>query len=279
MKIFRVNAFTETQVGGNPAGVVLEADSYSEENMLETAKAVGYSETAFIMKSQKADFKIKYFTPSDEVDLCGHATIACFTVLLEEKVIQPGLYTIETKAGILPIDVNTNGVIKMTQLKPKSYESIPNDLIAKSLGLISSDLIGPSQVYSTGLKDIMVHVKDKNALASITADYEAISNISKTYDSTGYHVFTLDSDLTASCRNFAPLYAINEESATGSASGAVSGYILEHKLIDHSDGLHHLIFEQGIEMELPSIIHTYITIENNTITNVVVGGKGKIQPD
>jgi PhzF family phenazine biosynthesis protein len=275
--IYKVNAFTESLTGGNPAGVVLDADAYTEEMMLKVAAEVGYSETAFVKSSDAADFKIQYFTPSDEVDLCGHATIATFTVLLNENLIYEGRYTIETKAGILPVSVKNDGTILMNQLNPELSETVDKSSIAKSLGLSVDQLITTPQVSSTGLKDIMVHVIDKKALQAIEPNFKMITDISKLHDSTGYHVFTLDSDYTASCRNFAPLYAIDEEAATGTASGAVSGYIIHHKLVDLKEGLNHFVFEQGIEMNRPSEIHGYLTILDNQVTEVVIGGKGKIQ--
>lgn len=271
--VYKVNAFTDYLEGGNPAGVVLNADHLSEEKMLSIAKEVGYSETAFIMNSNKADYKIRFFTPSDEVDLCGHATIATFTVLNLTK----GLYTIETKAGILPITIQANGYILMEQLKPTFYETVPKSDIAKSLGLNENDIVTMPQVTSTGLKDIMIHVKNQKVLKEIQPDYDTIADISREYASTGYHVFTLDSEKTARCRNFAPLYAINEEAATGTASGAVSGYIVQHQLLPLDNGVHHFIFEQGIEMNRPSEIHSYITITEKEITSVIIGGKGIIQ--
>jgi len=91
--IYRVTAFSDSAHGGNLAGVVLDADSLSEEQMLKIAKEVGYSETAFVMKSTKADFKVRFFTPTDEVDLCGHATIATFNLLRDLGAITVGDYT------------------------------------------------------------------------------------------------------------------------------------------------------------------------------------------
>lgn len=277
--LLKVNAFTEDINGGNPAGVYLNADGLSEVKMLEIAKDIGYSETAFVMKSQTADFKIRYFTPADEVDLCGHATIATFTALLDKGHITNGQYTIETKAGVLPVQVDHEGNVLMNQLRPSFYETIDKSIIGQSLGIKPEDIPTIPQVSSTGLKDIMVHVRNKEVLKNLQPDFEMITNISKQYEVTGYHVFTLDTDKTARCRNFAPLYDIDEESATGTASGAVSGYIIEHKLVETKEGLNHFVFEQGLEMNRPSEIHGYLTIENNAVTQVVIGGKGKIQLD
>jgi len=275
--LFKVNAFTENINGGNPAGVYLKADDLNENQMLNIAKEVGYSETAFILNTNEADFEIRYFTPADEVDLCGHATIATFTVLYEEKIISEGTYTIKTKAGILPVQVKSDGSILMNQLPPVLYETITKEKIAVSLGITTADIPTIPQVSSTGLKDIMVHVKDAEVLKQLKPNFEIITDISKSYEVTGYHVFTLDSDKTARCRNFAPLYDIDEEAATGTASGAVSGYIIKHKLVPTYEGINHFVFEQGLEMNRPSEIHGYITIKNGEVTEVIIGGKGKIQ--
>ncbi|GIP36612.1 PhzF family phenazine biosynthesis protein [Paenibacillus sp. J2TS4] len=76
LKVYTVNSFAKTLEGGNPAGVVIDADSLSDESMKSIAGAIGFSETAFVMKSESAHFKVRFFTPEEGVDLCGHATIA-----------------------------------------------------------------------------------------------------------------------------------------------------------------------------------------------------------
>lgn len=277
MKIYHVNAFTDKIDGGNPAGVVLNADSLSETEMLEIAKTLGYSETAFVMTSDKADFRLRFFTPSDEVDLCGHATVAAFTVLRETGEISDGTYIQETLAGFLTVNVEATGIF-MDQLLPTSYGPVSKETVAASLGLEATDIIGQPMIYSTGLKDIMVHVRDLSVIASIQPDFDAITEISRQYDATGYHVFTLETqgNATAHCRNFAPLYAINEEAATGTASGAVSGYIIDHNLIPALEGINYLKYEQGHEMNRPSEIQGQIIIKNDQITRVVIGGQGLI---
>src|SRR6185369_17713524 len=88
IKVFTLNSFAKTQEGGNPAGVVLDSGNLSEVQMLAAAKEVGFSETAFVGKSNKADFKVRFFTPTDEVDLCGHATIATYALMQHNHKIK-----------------------------------------------------------------------------------------------------------------------------------------------------------------------------------------------
>jgi len=93
MRFFIVDAFTDTLFGGNPAGVVLleaGADFPLEKQMLLTAAELRYSETAFVKALGDGKFHTRYFTPTDEVDLCGHATIGAFTVLLSEGIVHAG---------------------------------------------------------------------------------------------------------------------------------------------------------------------------------------------
>lgn len=275
IKVYTLNAFTDDVSGGNPAGVVLDADNLTEKQMQGIAKKVGFSETAFVMSSDSADFRVRFFTPSDEVDLCGHATIATFKLLLLKGRIATGVYKQETLAGILSVEALADGSILMEQSIPEYYEIIEPSAIAKSLGLLVSELSEdyPVQVVSTGLKDIMVPVKSLEALKNINPDFEAITDISKKYESTGYHVFTTESlsGADCACRNFAPLYDIDEEAATGTASGALSSYLFKYKVLKDKT-YNRLAFEQGYYMNSPSRIIASLHVTDDEITGVYVGG-------
>ncbi|MCM1989338.1 PhzF family phenazine biosynthesis isomerase [Oceanirhabdus seepicola] len=308
-KIYRIGSFTDKVGGGNPAGVVICDREMSEAEMLSVAKEVGYSETAFISKSQVADFKVRFFTPADEVDLCGHATIAAFHVLYENHIIDDGKYTQETKAGVLEVEVESDGKIIMDQALLEFYEVIDSQEICDSLN-IPSDFIHetmPIQVVSTGIRDIFVPVKNIQCINSIKPDFNKVSEISKKYNVTGYHVFTLETleGATAHCRNFAPLYDIPEEAATGTSNGALSCYLYKYasehlcgfevKVIDEGrvdnnefsgdesygcldnnkgsvDRQYNMKFEQGYSMDSPSEIYSKLIIRDGKIERIQVGG-------
>ncbi|MCT4621625.1 MAG: PhzF family phenazine biosynthesis protein [Marinisporobacter sp.] len=275
IKVYTLNSFGNSSNGGNPAGVVLNADTLSDENMQMIAKKVGFSETAFVQKSDVADFKVRFFTPSEEVDLCGHATIACFYVLANKGIITPGKYKQETKAGVLDLEVKKDGTILMNQTLPEFLEVIDKKEIADSLNIpiekIASDL--PIQTVSTGLKDILIPIKSLDALLSMQPDFDKITEISKKYNVVGYHAFTLETkfDSTAHCRNFAPLYDIPEESATGTSNGALSCYLFKYGKVTE-ENKEHLIFEQGYSMDQPSEIRASLSTNTENIIAVKVGG-------
>ena len=275
VKVYTLNAFAKTAGGGNPAGVVLDAGELSASQMKSVAKKVGFSETAFMQKSEKADFNVRFFTPAEEVDLCGHATVAAFSLLAQKKILPAGVYTQATKAGLLEVEIRKDNVIFMTQTKPCFFEDVDKEMLAESLN-ISVDYIAekiPAKIISTGLRDIIIPVNTLEQLFSIKPDFEKVAEISKKTDAVGYHVFTLKSKYssTAHCRNFAPLYDIPEEAATGTSSGALASYLYQYGLVTAED-VGNLVFEQGYSMNRPSEILAGLTVQNKEITEVKVGG-------
>ena len=275
IKVYILNSFVKLTEGGNPAGVVLNADELSFHQMQSIAKRVGFSETAFVQKTNLADFKVRFFTPNMEVDLCGHATIATFYLLKSLGIIGSGVYQQETKAGILNIQVEETNRVFMNQSLPLFSKKLDPREILDALNICPNDLIAnlPIQIVSTGLKDILVPVKSLKTLLSLETNFSKITQVSKKYDVIGFHVFTLETmfNSTAHCRNFAPLYQIPEESATGTSNGALGCYLFQHRLINKHQA-RNLVFEQGYSMGKPSEILVRLDADGG-IKAVKVGGE------
>ena len=276
MSVFILNAFARTKRGGNPAGVTLDADGLSEASMQDIAARVGLSETAFVQKSAAADFKIRFFTPAAEVDLCGHATIAAFSLLFGLRRIAAGSYRQETKAGILGVEVQKDGAVFMEQALPIFEKTVDRKEVAGSLGIglasLAPDL--PVQIVSTGLRDILVPVVSLSVLSGLRPDFDKIAAVSRKEEAVGYHVFCLETKYrsTAHCRNLAPLYGIPEEAATGTSSGALACYLFKHGRITEGQA-RSLVFEQGYVMRRPSEIFVRLEITGRFIKGVHVGGQ------
>ncbi len=273
IEVYQINSFAKVTGGGNPAAVVLEADDLSKERMLFLAKEIGFSETAFVMKSDKADIKVRYFTPVREVDLCGHATIAVFSLLRDIGVLEKGHYELETSNDILGIEI-TEEKVMMEMSKPRYYEFADPKEVADSLNIGVEDLVAEisPQFVSTGLKDLIIPIRTKKILDQINPDFDKISELSDRYGAEGYHLFTLDNqELTAYTRNFAPTLGIREESATGTASGALAAYLYKYGLIGDKE-LDSIIFLQGEVLGRPSEINVKIEAENREIIQIQVGG-------
>ncbi|UED72220.1 PhzF family phenazine biosynthesis protein [Brevibacillus sp. DP1.3A] len=274
-KVYVLSAFTKNGEGGNPAGVVLDTKDLTEKDMQVIASTLGFSETAFIFPSTNSDYKIRYFTPNEEVDVCGHATVATFSLLAQRRIIHPGIYTTETKAGVLHVQNFENHRIFLQQNPPSFLEILPSKDIIGSLRINEDQLMPnmPIQIVSTGLRDIIVPVKSLKDLLEIDPDMEGITKISKKYNVTGYHLFTLETlhDSTAHCRNFAPLYDIPEESATGTSNAALACYLVKYN--DKKKSRERTFtFEQGYTMNSSSEITVNVSVHLGDITYVQVGG-------
>ncbi|QUH18776.1 PhzF family phenazine biosynthesis protein [Alkaliphilus sp. B6464] len=293
-EIYTVDAFSEVDFGGNPAGVVLDATGLDEKQMLKIAKEMNLSETAFIFPSDDdtADYTIRFFTPTQEVDLCGHATIASFFLLGTKGLIKSdnGIKIVrqKTNAGVLPVELHFNDSrvekVLMTQTKPKFISKIKIiDDLAKIMGL-NIDHIGVEnfdlvpEIVSTGLKDIIVPVKSLKVLKSISPNYEMIKKYCKELCVVGIHAFTLETEekySTVSCRNFAPLVGIDEEAATGTSNGALGAYLVNNNVVKYENSIT-IVSEQGYYMGRPSKILVKIEGPKNDYT-VKVGGRAVIK--
>ena len=273
-KIYRLTAFPKEKHGGNKAGVVINANILSEEQMQKIAKEINYSETAFVLNSESADFKIRFFTPISEVSLCGHATIATFNLLRDLDMLQEGFYTQETKAGVLKLDIQKD-LVYMEQVPPIYGEYIdPDEIEGCFLEEKFVDRNLPIRILSTGMKEIFIPVKGIKILNGLSPIFEKVIELSLKYDVIGVHCFSLadDKDVDAYGRNFAPIVGINEESATGTSNGALGCYLNNYVDKDKTEW----ILRQGYSMDLPSEIITKLTIRNEEVQTVFVGGTAKI---
>lgn len=276
MRYFVVDAFTDKPFGGNPAGVVLlDGNNFPEEElMLKVAAELRYSETAFVRHDGENEFTIRYFTPKAEVELCGHATIASF-FLIHKKRLASGQCLCHTKAGDLTIEAGDKVLMQMA--KPRIVATIEDtEELYRALGIKTtancklSALNYPVQIVSAGLPDIMIPLPDVETLHSLQPDMEAVAAITKKYDAVSFHVFAFGNDgYTAHVRDFAPLYDILEESATGTANASLTYYLQQNKNLSQDADC---IFIQGEAMGRPSVIATRIQSDGN----VFVGGTAAI---
>lgn len=270
MRYYVVDAFTNQPFGGNPAGVVLlESERFPEEKlMLQIAAELRYSETAFIRLHSDKEFTIRYFTPKAEVELCGHATIASF-YLLHHEGLASGTCLCHTHAGDLRIEAGEKVMMQMAM--PRIIATIEEtDEIYKALGVSDYQLSMPMQIAYSGLPDLMIPLSDVNTLQTLNPDMEAITAITKKYDAVSFHVFAFANDgYTAHVRDFAPLYGVPEESATGTANAALTYYLHQNGCLGIEA---ECAFMQGEAMGRPSVVATQIRKDGT----IYVGGTAAI---
>ncbi|PSQ16496.1 PhzF family phenazine biosynthesis protein [Halobacteriales archaeon QS_8_69_26] len=270
-----VDAFTDQPLAGNGAGVVPDAGGLSEDQMRAIARELAQSETAFLLPSGPAERRVRYFTPTQEVDLCGHATIASHAHLHATGTIDTGTHTLETNVGVLDVEVHEDGTVWMTQDTPEIREvDLSYDRVADALGVdpaalrdVGADL--PLAVASTGLPFLVVPANFLSAVGSAAPDVAAVEALSEDVDATGVYLCTfdaLDADSTLHGRMFAPGAGVPEDPVTGTASGATGAYLRHFGAFDAMP--EEMVFEQGHYVDRPGHVRVHVG------EDVRVGGRG-----
>ncbi|WP_435345204.1 PhzF family phenazine biosynthesis protein [Haloarchaeobius sp. HRN-SO-5] len=274
-RALQVDAFTDEPLAGNPAGVIPEAHGLDEARMQAVANELAVSETAFVHPSGSADYRLRFFTPTTEVDLCGHATVATFSHLHEEGVVDADTYAVETNVGVLDVTVDADGTVWLEQDVPQVYEvAVDYEPIADALGIDPASMqdVGaelPVAVASTGLRYLVVPVNFLEHVGHIDPDLSAVEALTDEFDVTGLYAFTfdtLDADATLHARMFAPGAGVPEDPVCGTGAGAVTAYV-DHFGAFADEFPSEVVIEQGHFVDRPGRVRV-------RTTPVRVGGRG-----
>lgn len=278
-KLWIYDSFTNEKFKGNPAGVVLDGKGLEEDQMQLIARELGYPETVFIFKDD-SKIKVRFFTPKEEIDLCGHATIAYGTALVESGMINvnegENRIDIETNLGILPIIITIEDRkiknIMMYQASPKLSKDfiLDRERLAKSLNISRDDFREDIDIVKayTGVWDLMIPLKSKEALNNIDGNMNLIKELSRELGIISLHPFYLDENKQLYARNLAPIVDIDEEAATGTSNGALTYYLYSLGIVKDREEISVI---QGEQMGRKSEIRGKIQIENGEI-KVLIGG-------
>ena len=288
-KVYQVDAFTTKKFSGNPASVVSNAAGLTENQMQDIAREMNNSETAFILPSanKNYDIEIRYFTPTTEVPICGHATIAAHYVRASEAKAINSRVIYKTRAGILPADIlkiRNGHKIVMTQGKIEFGEIIDGNskkILMQALQLKKEDLDNrcPIQIVSTGHSKVMIGIKKSEKLNSISPDLQALKELSKNIGCNGYFVFTFDSkdfNILTNGRMFAPAIGINEDPVTGNANGPLGAYIVHHKLVRNNGKEFHFKAKKGEAIRRTGTVDVNVKILNGKPIEVKISGNAVI---
>ena len=272
--LYIVDAFADAPFSGNPAGVVLlGCDGFPDEKLcIKVAAELKHSETAFVREVGENEFEIRYCTPVCEAALCGHATVAAFTVLRDSGAAAPGDKLVHTTAGDITVTVEENAVwLDMAEARLVRYlDDNECEELYTAYGMeFESGLALRPAIVSVGLADVMMPVGSEMELNAAVQDDAAVTELSRRLGVTGVHMFALGrKGATAACRNFAPLYGIKEECATGTSNGALYHYLALNGVIIAGSAAS---FLQGEAMGRPSTV-----LARSKAGRVRVGGPGAI---
>lgn len=282
--IYLVDAFTEEPGKGNRAGVVFDANHLSTEQMQAIAAFANVSETAFLIAPEEGDdfdLHVRYFTPSTEVPICGHATIASHYLRTLKQELDSRRVMAKTGAGILAVDIERGGndiKIIMTQGTPEIGDIINDDHVDEALsalGLNRGDLIPdlPVQFISTGHGKVIIPIKNEERLHQINPNTDALKSLTQKIGHTGYFVMTIHDDgpYKTHGRMFAPAIGINEDPVTGNGNGPAGLYLAHHGILKFDDYTSYSGI-QGEAMGKPGVIEVRVFKENDVISKLQVAG-------
>ena len=285
LAIFQVDVFTREKFRGNPAGVILKADGLSAQDMQRIARELNNSETAFVFEpdADDHDIRIRFFTPTQEVPSCGHATLAAHYVRAQTQDLSPGKYWHKIQIGRLPVEIEESGDdyrIIMTQAPPTIGDPITGPLrkkILRSMNLSEAETEPgfPIVHIDTGNSKILIPVRSRNILNDLSPDLEAIKQIAREIPNAGHFVFTLndpDPDITAHCRMFAPQIGIPEDPVTGNGNGPLGVYLVQFGIIGDRQPDLYLLSRQGEAMGRPGTAHIWVESKSGKPHTVKVGG-------
>lgn len=288
IRIKQVDACTLKPFTGNPAGVVIDGNGLSSDQMQKIANEMNVSETVFALKptnEEDADLRIRWFTPSQEVDLCGHATIALFHALAEEgefglEVDEPQSFLVETKSGILNVDVEWKDMlpyIKFSLPVPKFFP-FPDDIsmLCGALGLSEIELSKKVRPQITGSGYCFVPVSNYDSLKSVEPNMLLLRKLKERHDLSGFAVVTTDTgdkDIDWHMRFFAPSLGVAEDPVTGSANGPMAVFLWENGFLDESKKYFTFRASQGRFVGRPGLINVIMTIDRGEVDSLQIAGQ------
>jgi trans-2,3-dihydro-3-hydroxyanthranilate isomerase len=281
LPLMQIDAFTRTSYGGNPCAVVFDADDLSEGAMQAMALEMNLSETAFVMTSDVADLRARYFTPVVEIPLAGHPTIATiYALIVSGRLPAPGpKFTIQLQleAGVIPVEITSADselpLITMSQIKPEFLRSYDPKEILPLFGLEEEDALvdAPIMTVSTGTPQLMIPLNSLESLKRAQPDIPRYKSALEDGDFFSPHLFVLQG-VTEGGDTFARHFGLPpdtpEDPFTGSATGGMAAYLWSQGLLDQPN----FIAQQGHWMGRPGEAYVEVIGPRDAIETVRVGG-------
>lgn len=277
-----IDAFTATPLGGNPCPVIFDAETLDPAMRQRLASEMNQSETAFVTRSDVADFGARYYTPAEEIPLAGHPTVSVMTALADAGRIQlgdtPKALRLELRDGPIDVSVARGPVpgttrVTMTQRKPRFMAAYDPAEIMPCFGLAAEDALTgyPIQTVSTGTPMVMIPVRDHATLRRASLEIHRYTLMRDRSDFFSPHLFclggmTAEGDTAA--RHFGVPPDIREDPVTGSATGAMGAYLWHHGMIERPT----FVAEQGHWMGRPGRVDVEVIGPREDIETVKISG-------
>ena len=271
-----VDAFSDRPFCGNGCAVVHDGGTLPSETCMAFVRETSLVECTFVGPSAMADWRVRYFLADREIPFAGHPTLAT-AAALADRGLAAGRVVFETGAGPVAIDIAGDGTITMTQVAPRFGPLVAPERVAAVGGLSASDLAAQPQVVSTGLPFCIALLKDRDCLARLRLDRDALARFRDIVGGPAIEPFWVClGGATDAGDTFARLLLAPpsppEDPFTGSATGAMAAFLWARGLVDRP----HLVAEQGHWMERPGTARVEVLGPRDAITGVRVGGRAHL---
>lgn len=256
-KTYLLSVFAAAPGGGNPAPIVLDADGISSEEMRAVAQSYGH-ESAFVLappEGSVCDFRLRFFVPHHEMEMCGHATVGVVWLLRHLGLLRRDRVTIDTLSGTVDARLD-NGDVEISQ--PKGRVTMLADAKVKeilSVLRLDDDALARWPVVNavTSRVKTLVPLKSPDLLNALRPDFARMEQICERIGSTGLYPFAVSSEVlhTFEARQFPKASGYPEDAATGVAAAALAFGLLQAGAVTEADTIRVL---QGRAMGRPSQI-------------------------
>lgn len=283
MQISIVDAFTRTPGAGNRAGVVLDAAGLDASAMQRIAAAVGASETAFVLSRPGDDaVRLRYFSPTVEIEFCGHATVASFHLLSERGLLpRAGHFRLDCAAGtydveLEPVDARHSRAWIVTPQFPWRESPLPIEAVMPLLGG-TVDMVDRSlPVLATGNK-LLVPLLRREHVWALAPRSHALLEAGQPHGIRGFFTFTRETKEASSvthARNFVPGSGIPEDPVTGAAHGVLAAYLVNQGVLElpEAGGVVRVRGEQGDAIGKPGRVDLEVKGRPGALERARIGG-------
>ena len=284
LEVLKVDVFTDEPLAGNPAAVVLGADALDEMQMRRIATEMALRSTAFVLRSRKADIRLRYFTPLSEEPICGHSTIGSIWSLAEQEAFGSspgGRRRLETMLGILPFRIENRPdggrLIWMTQKRPLFSRVEEITEVASALGIGADKMYHeefPLSRASTGIPCLLVPLRSLQTIEELEPRQDEIIALAHELEVNAIYTYSwnvVDTESTVHARCIAVTPDYHEDPASAMPAGALCSYLVENEFVPR-ERAESMIVEQGTWLGRHSKIYASIEKRGSSIRKVEVGG-------
>jgi PhzF family phenazine biosynthesis protein len=291
LRIFQVDAFTNTRFHGNPATVVLDADGQSDAILQDVAREFPHAEVAFVFAASGPDHdvRLRFFNAHKEAPFVGHATVAAHAVLLALGRRGTGAWRQHSGTGIIEVTAgggqpssDAETLIEFRQTVPELETPLPFKTtlrVAEALRLPATQLheIMPARIARKGSSRLLVPIADPRALDTLAPNADTLVSLGSELGADGFFVFALNrnsDELSTDSRMFCPALGIPEDPVSGNAHAMLAAYLWDLGQLSKTSTA--FVGHQGRQMKRPGRVSVKLEVDQGSLVAAHIGGSAVI---